>query len=106
MNSIGVDLHKQIITVCVMDDEFQVVARKTLYCNKPDAIVAFLEQFQPFNVVVEATASYHWFVGLVDPIAEKVVLANPNKLRIIAESTRKTDRLDAQILAEFLAMDM
>jgi hypothetical protein len=40
MNSIGVDLHKQIITVCVMDDEFQVVARKTLYCNKPDAIVA------------------------------------------------------------------
>ena len=106
MNSIGVDLHKKIITVCVINDEFEVVARKTLQCNSPETIVAFLEQFQPFKVVVEATASYHWFVELVDPIAEKVVLANPNKLRIIAESTRKTDRLDAQILAEFLAMDM
>jgi transposase len=106
MNSIGVDLHKQIITVCVVNDEFQVVARKTLYGNTPDTIVTFFEQFQPFHVVVEATASYHWFVEFVDPLASKVVLANPNKLRIIAESTRKTDRLDAQILAEFLALDM
>jgi transposase len=106
MNSIGVDLHKQIITVCVISDESEIVARKTLYCNKPDDIVAFLKQFQPFQLVVEATASYYWFVGLVEKIAEKIVLANPNKLRIIAESTRKTDRLDAQILAEFLAMDM
>jgi predicted RNA polymerase sigma factor len=33
-------------------------------------------------------------------------LANPKKLRVIAESTKKTDRLDAQVLAEFLARDM
>ena len=57
-------------------------------------------------MVVEATASYHWFVELVEPLAEKVVLANPNKLRVIAESTKKTDRLDAYVLAEFLARDM
>ena len=106
MNSIGVDLHKQIITVCVMDDEFQIVGRKTLRCNSPDTIVGFIEKFQPFNVVVEATASYQWFVELVEPLAENVVLANPKKLRVIAESTKKTDRLDAQVLAEFLARDM
>ena len=34
------------------------------------------------------------------------MLANPKKLRVIAESTKKTDRLDAQILAEFLVLDM
>ena len=34
------------------------------------------------------------------------MLANPKKLRVIAESTKKTDRLDAQVLAEFLARDM
>ena len=33
------------------------------------------------------------------------MLANPNKLRVIAESIKKTDRLDAQVLAEFLARD-
>jgi transposase len=106
MNSIGVDLHKKIITVCVMNDKLSVLARKTLYCEQPDDIVEFFRQFQPFKVVVEATASYHWFVALLEPIAEKIVLANPNKLRVIAESTKKTDRLDAQVLAEFLARDM
>ena len=61
---------------------------------------------RPFKVVVEATASYVWFVELVEPLAEKVVLANPKKLRVIAESTKKTDRLDAQVLTEFLVLDM
>jgi transposase len=106
MNSIGVDLHKKIITVCVMNEKLSVLARKTLYCDQPDQIVEFFRQFRPFKVVVEATASYHWFVELLEPLAEKLVLANPKKLRVIAESTKKTDRLDAQVLAEFLARDM
>src|SRR5262249_39341246 len=79
---------------------------KTLYCDQPDRIVEFFRQFRPFKVVVEATASYHWLVELLEPLAEKVVLANPKKLRVIAESTKKTDRLDAQVLAEFLAPAM
>jgi transposase len=45
-------------------------------------------------------------VAALEPLAEEIVLANPKKLRVIAESTKKTDRLDAQILAEFLARDM
>jgi transposase len=106
MNFIGVDLHKKSITVCVMNANRTVLARKTLYCDEVKEIVEFFRQFRPFKVVVEATASYHWFAELVEPLAEKVVLANPKKLRVIAESTKKTDRLDAQILAEFLARDM
>jgi transposase len=106
MNSIGVDLHKKLITVCVMDNQLRVLGRRTLACAEPDRIVEFLQSFQPFKLVVEATASYHWFVELVEGIAEKIVLANPMKRRVIAESTKKTDRLDAQVLAEFLTRDM
>ena len=106
MNFIGVDLHKKSITVCVMDEKRKMLARKTLACTQTDEIVEFFRQFRPFKVVVEATASYVWFVELVEPLAEKVVLANPKKLRVIAESTKKTDRLDAQVLTEFLVLDM
>ena len=74
-----------------------------LYCNQPTEITKFFRQFCPFRVVVEATASYQWFVELVEPLADAIQLANPKKLRVIAESTKKTDRLDAQVLAEFLA---
>ena len=106
MNYIGVDLHKKIITVCVMDQKLKILARATLYSNQPDKVLEFFRSWRPFKVVVEATASYSWFVEALEPLAEEIVLANPNKLRVIAESTKKTDRLDAQILAEFLARDM
>jgi transposase len=106
MNFIGVDLHKKSITVCVMDQNRTVLARKTIACTETKEIVDFFRKFRPFKVVVEATASYPWFVELVEPLADEVILANPKKLRVIAESTKKTDRLDAQTLAEFLVLDM
>src|SRR5208283_2332659 len=79
---------------------------KTINCKETNEIVEFFRKFRPFKVVVEATASYPWFVELVESMADEVILANPKKLRVIAESTKKTDRLDAQILAEFLALGM
>lgn len=106
MNFVGIDLHKKTISLCVVDQERNVLDRSRFYCSQPERIVAFFEGLGVFRVVVEATASYEWLVGLLEPLADRVVLAHPKKLRIIAESTRKSDKLDAQVLAEFLALDM
>jgi transposase len=106
MNYVGVDLHKKLITICAMDQGRRIVARRTIACCETASMVAFFESLRPFRVVVEATAGYAWFVELMEPLAERVVLANPSKLRVIAESTKKTDALDARVLAEFLARDM
>ena len=67
MNYIGVDLHKKSITVCVMDQNRKVLARKTLACTQTKEIVEFFGPYRPFQVVLEATASYPWFVELVEP---------------------------------------
>lgn len=110
MVSVGVDLHKKTISLCVVNREIQVLERKRMACCYPELIMDFFKtlrkQHRKVQVVVEATASYEWFVKLVEPIAQRVVLAHPKKLRVIAESTRKSDKLDAQVLAEFLARDM
>lgn len=106
MLSVGIDLHKKTITLCVVNQQRQVVGRKTLACASPEAIRAFFAALGPFQAVVEATASYEWLWQLLEPLAQRLVLAHPKKLRIIAESTRKSDKLDAQVLAEFLALDM
>jgi len=106
VNYVGIDLHKQIIVLCVMNQDRKVTHRRTFACDAVEAIVAFFRELGPFQAVVEATASYEWLVAAIEPLAQKVILANPKKLRIIAESTKKTDKLDAQILAEFLARDM
>ncbi len=57
-------------------------------------------------MVVEATSSYEWFLLLVEDLADRCVLAHPKKLRVIAESKHKSDKIDAQVLAEFLLLDM
>jgi transposase len=102
----GCDLHKQTISICVMNPARQVVKRHRLLCANEDALRRCFQELGEFEAVVEATASYEWFVRLIEPMARRVVLAHPKKLRVIAESTRKSDTLDAQILAEFLALDM
>ena len=106
MKYVGIDLHKQSITVCVVDQARQILERHRLICCDPGGIRGCFERLGPCRVVVEATASYEWLLRLIEPLVEQAVLAHPRKLRIIAESTRKSDKLDAQVLAEFLALDM
>jgi hypothetical protein len=106
MKYAGVDLHKQSITVCVVNQARQVLERKRFLCEEPLRIREYFQNCGPCQVVVEATASYEWLLQLIEPLVERTVLAHPKKLRVIAESTRKSDKLDAQVLAEFLAMDM
>src|SRR5690242_1278936 len=89
-----------------MNQDRKVTHRRTFACCEAEAIRAFFAGLGTFRVAVEATASYEWFVALIEPVADRVVLANPKELRVIAESAKKTDKLDAQVLAEFLARDM
>jgi len=105
MRYIGVDLHKQSITVCVVDQARNVLERRKFGTRPTEPIREWFSRQVPFQVVVEATASYEWFVQLVEPLAERIVVAHPQKLRIIAESTRKSDKLDATFLAQMLARD-
>ena len=109
MKYVGVDLHKQVIVLCVVvqkGSKREVIQRARFACQDLAGLQQFFKSVGKFRVVVEATASYEWFVELVEPLADQVLLAHPRKLRVIAESTRKTDKLDAQVLAEFLALDM
>lgn len=106
MKSVGVDLHKKTITVCVMDEALKVLETRRFFCDETTLIAVFFQSLGECQVAVEATASYEWFLRLAEPFAKRLVLAHPKKLRIIAESTRKSDKLDARVLAEFLARDM
>lgn len=106
MNYVGIDLHKKTITIHVVNQERKKLDHKRLYCQPSQPIVDYFKKLGPFQAVIEATASYEWLVCLLEPLADRIILAHPQKLRIIAQSTRKSDKVDAKILAEFLALDM
>jgi transposase len=106
MKYVGVDLHQQVIEICVVNQERQVLERRRFLCCDTDCQKEWLAGLGDFELVVEATASYEWFVQLAEPHARRIVLTHPGKLRVIAESTRKSDKLDSQTLAVFLAAGM
>ncbi len=106
MKNIGIDLHKRIIMICVMNDKREVMERKRFSNDETDEMKVFFESQGKLRAVFEATGSYEWFYRLLEPLAEKVVLVHPKKLRVIAESTQKSDKVDAQVLALFLSLDM
>jgi transposase len=82
------------------------VKRARFGCQDTQAICAFFQELGAFQVVVEATAAYEWFFLLIENMADRLVLAHPKKLRVIAESTRKSDKIDAEVLGVFLSLDM
>ena len=109
MRFIGADLHKKSITFCVVETverEVRVVSRQRILCSEVERIENYISSHGPCELTVETTIGYEWFAGLAEKICKRVVLAHAGKLRIIAESTRKTDKIDAYVLAEFLARDM
>ena len=106
MKYVGIDLHKQSITLCVVTQDRTVLQTRRFACADTARIDAFFAALGAFEAVVEATASYEWLLQRIEPWARRIVLAHPGKLRVIAESTRKSDKLDARVLAEFLAWDM
>lgn len=109
MKYVGVDLHKKVISLCVIEkvgETRKIVERRRLGCRNLRSIRGFFAGLEAFRVVVEATSCYEWFFLLIEDLADRCVLAHPKHLRIIAQSTCKTDKIDARILAEFLALDM
>jgi transposase len=58
------------------------------------------------QLAVEATGNTRWFCQQVGQRVSRVVVVNPHQFRVICDSTKKTDRRDAALLAEYLEKDL
>jgi hypothetical protein len=75
MSYVGVDLHKKVIQICVVQLEGakrKVICQRRFDCRAVTAILEFFNGLGPVQVVVEATASYEWSVKLVEPLADSL----------------------------------
>jgi transposase len=60
----------------------------------------------PSRIVVEAETHSPWVSRLLERLGHKVIVANARKVRLIYESNRKNDRVDARMLAELGRVDV
>ena len=56
-------------------------------------------------VAVEAGGHTRWIYDTLKGMGIEVYVVNPNKVKLIAETKRKTDKVDAKVLAELLRID-
>lgn len=104
--AIGVDLHKDTMTVCVLDTRSGEARFQKIACKCREQIVAFFKEIAssgPCVVAIESVGFYRWLWDLLHPIVDKLVLADASLCRRLAGRRVKTDRDDALNVAELLA---
>lgn len=57
------------------------------------------------SIAIEAGNQTAWVYEALIEMGAKVTVVNPTKVKLIAESRRKTDKIDAKILCELLRLD-
>jgi transposase len=101
---VGIDLHRTTIVLAAVNDRGRTVEPVTLRCEDTAAIVAAVRKFKNFRAVIEATGTYRWLYNLLRPHGA-ILLAHPMRLRAMIQRRSKTDKLDAQLLANLLRIN-
>jgi transposase len=104
---VGIDLHKDSLTICIMTREGTVefVTLPTRCKQKIAAFFKDLARKYRVHAAVESVGFYHWFWDLVEPLVDELLLADASQVRAAAGRKAKTDRNDAHTLARLLRDD-
>jgi transposase len=99
----GLDLHKREVEAAILDDAGTLIHRERFPCTR-EALQAFARTHLSVThrVAVEATTNTWEVLTILEPFVAEVVVSNPHRTRAIAEAKIKTDRIDAQVLAQLL----
>jgi len=105
METIGIDLHRKRSRFVRLSQEGAVLEKGTIRSTAE----GFREAFGGLDsgntrVALEATGYWYWAADVLEELGLETHLANPHKVRVIAESTIKTDTVDATALAHLLRL--
>lgn len=100
----GIDLHRQLIVLCTVNESGEIIARSKIK-TESDAVITYFRQWTgPHRAAVECTSSWYWLSDLLYSIGVTVVLAHAKYLKAIAYAKVKIDAVDAHTLAQLLRM--
>ncbi len=98
---IGMDVHKESISIAVMDSAGKVVMESVIE-TKASTILQFIQGLRgTVHITFEEGTWSAWLYDLIRPHVTKVVVCNPRKSALL-KSGNKSDQIDARKLAELL----
>ena len=102
---IGVDLGDKYSHICKLASDTGEVAERKRIVTSEAAFVAYFAEHSGCHVVVEASGQSPWVSRLLRSLGCRVTVANARQLKLIYQSNRKNDRLDAENLARLARLD-
>jgi len=86
-------------------EEGKRLFRRRIDCTR-EALLRFAEELtKDDSVALEVTTNAWAVADLIQPFVARVVVSNPMKTKAIAEAKVKTDKVDAEVLAQLLRCD-
>ena len=105
MEHCGIDLHLKSSEVCVLDEAGELVETARI----PTTEVGLRRWFggrAGMRICLEVRGMSAWAERILARLGHEVVVCNPARVRLIAESTLKNDTVDAETLARLVGMDV
>ena len=103
MNAVcGIDVHRKFSEVCVKTGSGKLIDRHRIEHDEGKAMTEYFSRFEELPVAIEATYGWMWVADLVESLGHEVHLANPAGVAAYAKRESRTDRLDADFLADLL----
>lgn len=96
---IGVDLGDRHSQLCVLDAQGEVLEESRV-ATMESALTQYFGRQPRSRVALETGTHANWVHDLLAKLGHEVIVANARKLRAISANERKSDRVDARILAE------
>jgi transposase len=102
--TIGLDLGDRSSWYCVLDEAGEVIHEQKLGTT-PKAIRETFEAMPRSRVALETGTHSPWVSRLLSELGHEAIVAHARNVRLIGESRRKDDRMDARTLARLARID-
>jgi len=104
MKHLGIDVHLRSSEVCELSERGKVLDRSRIPTTE-SGLRSYFGRRNRCRIVMECGASTPWIYRLLRELDHDVVVVDARNIRLIAESTLKCDRVDAEILARLSRFD-
>jgi transposase len=102
--TVGIDLGDRTSRYCLLDEEGVVIGEASTPTTKA-GIAKVFGAMARCRIALEVGGHSPWVSRQLEEFGHELIVANPRNVRLIGESTRKDDRLDARTLARLARID-
>ena len=102
--TIGLDLGDRFSYYCVLDETGRIVVESRV-STSPKVMEAVFGAMARSRIALETGMHSPWVSRLLSGLGHEVIVAHARNVRLIGESRKKDDRLDAQTLARLARID-